>query len=319
VIKVLRPLIGLLLAFIFIMTLAIPSFAIGNPTSVTIGDVYAFTNVSVTGDQLYFMRYDVDYAVTPVEDADTTWEMALYSSAGALVATRPLNYYPENIISIYLTPAQAITWGAAHQVKVRGMPAVFGVITEGVNMKTRTLAGGDYYSNTYLGGVMLTQAQILQTSWGIVLLSNGYLNATGKTAFLEAVPNLNLMEPDIFLTTSSGVVVPTPTWATNGTANATARQGNRLRGAINGTASIFGISSEGWGAFWLLGILYFVVAGVMYAVTRSPSWAMGGAFPVVLLGGWVGLGQGELLQGIMIIVLILGVLFALFFILERLG
>jgi hypothetical protein len=153
--------------------MGMPVLAIGSPTSVSIGDVFVFRDVLTTGDQLYFVRYDVSYAGNQTEDAEDTWQVALYDSSGGLVATRPLNYYQHNIISIYLTSTQALAWEGAHSIKIMGMPSVFSPLIEGTNMRTRVFAPGDYYEKASLGGVMVMQAGVLEADWGITLLTSG--------------------------------------------------------------------------------------------------------------------------------------------------
>ena len=192
------------------------ALAIGNPDYVAIGDAYVFRDVLETGDQLYFVRYDVSYNSTPDEDAEDTWEMALYDSDGNLTATRELEYYQHNIRSIYLGSDDAIAWEGAHRIIVRGMPSVFGNLTEGINMRTQTLAPGDYYELESLGGIMITQAGILEADWEITLLTSGdRLNATGANYFLKAIPGLNDMAPNIFQTTIRALDVEYTPWSQN--------------------------------------------------------------------------------------------------------
>ena len=85
------------------LVLVSPVYAVDDPTSVSIGDCNVFTDLLEDGDQLYFVRYDVSYSPEPEEDAEDTWQMALYDTDGTTLiegAVRPLNYYQHNIISI---------------------------------------------------------------------------------------------------------------------------------------------------------------------------------------------------------------------------
>lgn len=316
-----RRLFGLVLGVLGVLLLTSPVWAMGNPDYVSIGDVYVFEDVVETGDQLFFCRYDVSYNGTPDEDAEDTWQMVLYNSTGSLIATRPLNYYQHNIISIYLTADEAIASGAAHRIKIMGMPSVFGNLTEDVTMQTRTLTSGDYIAGEFLGGYMVTQAEILETDWEIALLTSGdKLNDTGATYFLKAVPGLNTMVPEIFQVTTSGVVYEPTDWTENYTELTTTRTGWRLRNAINSTIGILGGNvSEAWAGAWMTGFAFIVLAAPVYASTRQPALALLVAFPVVLGAAWLGVGEGELLRGVLLIVLVLAVFFSITFILRYFG
>lgn len=292
-----------------------PVLAIGNPDYVTIGDVYVFRNVSETGDQLYFCRYDVSYNSTPDEDADETWQMALYSSGGALVATRPLNYYQHNIISIYLDSDDALAWQGAHQIKIMGMPSVFGNLTEGVNMRTRTLAPGDYYEKDYLGGVMITQAEILDADWEITLLTaNDKLNSTGKTFFLLAVPGLGDMVPEIFEIVTHTPDVDYVTYNDTYAAGLSAHAGDRLSGAISDIGSLMGAPAS-WTTFWLVMLGFLMLAGIIFSGMGNPMWAMIGGF--ALLAGLAFLFGGSIFIMVVVIVLAVALVFGIYFILGR--
>lgn len=301
----------LLVALLLIFVFALPVLAIGNPTSISMGDLYAFRNVLVSGDQLYFVRYTVNYAVSPSELPSTIYMMAIYSVDGLTpLFTRPLNYYQENIISIYLTPAQALTWGNAYIVRIMGNPGVFPILTEGVNQISRTLAPGDFHEASDLGSTMLAQAQILQTDWSITLLSSGLLNSTGATYFNSAVPGLNNMVPSIYVTTLSVFGSPSP--ATNTTYAYTDRAGTPWHEAINGTASIFGASFGGMG-FFMSAVMGLMVGGIVYASTKRPDFSL--VFTVSTIGilGYIGTGS-ETWMAFLWVVLILGILFGIIYI-----
>jgi hypothetical protein len=299
---------------VFLLPLGV--FAIGNPEGgVSIGDAYVFRNVVETGDQLYFVRYDVSYDPVPSEDPEDTWQMALYDVSGNLVATRPLNYYQHNIISIYLTSLQAITWGAEHQVKIMGMPSVFGNLTEGVNMRTRTLAGGDYKEKDFLAGIMIAQAKILETDWGITLLTaDDKLNSTGKTFFLAAVHGLGTMVPEIFEVVVGGVDITYKDYNQTYAESLEANAGTRFSTAISDISNLIRVPST-WMGFWLFLIVFLMIAGIIFVGEGNPGWGFIGGFSVLALGGFL-LG-GNMFSLVMILVTVVGIIFALYFILSR--
>jgi hypothetical protein len=286
---VLRFLGRFLIALLLVGGFVTPVFAIGDPDYVSIGDAYVFRDVIDNGDQLYFVRYDVSYSPVPGEDADETWEVALYDSIGSLVATRPLNYYQHNIISIYLTAAQAITWGSAHQLIIRGNPAVFETLVEGTNQRTRVLGSGDYFEVADLGGIMITQAGILEDDWGITLLTlSDKLNVTGATYFTAAVPGLNSMVPSIFQ--YGGVVYSQPPFPTPDTAYADTLRGNlgdlgNVGGAV---ANITGGSAAAANA-WIALIGAVVMGSIVVAATNKPEAGVGFGLVSIVGFAWMGL------------------------------
>src|SRR4030042_568059 len=82
-------------------------FAVADPDDIQVYSAKAFENIFETGDMLFVMRYNVEYASEPTEDAEYTFQMQLLNSIdNSLIISRPLNYYQINVHSIYLTAAQ---------------------------------------------------------------------------------------------------------------------------------------------------------------------------------------------------------------------
>ena len=312
--KILRAVTPLILATVLWLSAVMPVCAISNPDAINIASGAVFRDVLNTGDQLWFVRYNVTYGVAPTELANTTFIMAIYDTDGTtLLYTRPVNYYQENIISIYLTSAQALTWGGTYYVKIMGNPGVFGALVEGTNMKTWVTTPGDFYEQTSFQGYLYTQASILQTDWAITILtSGGKLNVTGAMFFNEAIPGLSSMLPEFFQVTTasmtSGNIAYTEAYATN-----TATRAGSMNVAFASIGSMFGIS-EGWAMLWLVGILDVILMGLVYASTQKSEIAFVSGFALTSLFGWIGLIQ---LQIVIILVIFVAILFAILFILGR--
>lgn len=313
--KLKRFLSGIFLGILCLFLFTAPSLAIGDPDSISIGDAYVFRDVIEEGDQLYFVRYDVSYDPVPDEDPEETWQVALYDSSEDLVATRPLNYYQHNIIAIYLTAAQALEWGEAHLLRVMGMPSVFGTLTEGTNMRTRTLGPGDYEEAEFLGGIMLTQASILEDDWEIDLLdSEGLLNTTGSTFFLQAVPGLSAMAPEIFSVTSSQVNPDYTSYNQTYREDLRNNAGDRVQDVLDGFTAIVPVSDD-WMSFWLIILGFVIFAGVIFSGVGNPGWACIGGFPFIVGGAY--LMGGEIFTFTAVVVIIVAVIFGIYFILGR--
>ena len=314
----LAPIVCLIvLGFLLVSGVAL---AIGDPDYVTISDVYVFGDVLELGDQLYFARYDVSYSTNQTEDASDTWEMALYSSSGTLVAARPLNYYQHNIISIYLAPTQAIAWGDGHSIEIRGMVSVFypHSPTEGTNMVTRVLTTGDYLEGVNLGSVMLAQARELEYDWGLDLIDKeaNRLNTTGTTYFTKAVPNLGSMAPEIVSLAVRTLSPDYASWNQTYAEELQEHEGLRLKEAVTDIGAYFGLS-EGWSGFWLISIVYLLFVGAMYPTVRNPGWALIAGFPILAGAAFLGVGT-SLLTLVVVLVLIAALIFGIYFILGRL-
>lgn len=311
--------LGLLAVALFVQ----PALAISNPASIAMNNQFVFRNVLETGDWLVYCRYDVNYTTIPSEPANTTYEFVMYNTTGTtILGSRPLNYYQHNIISIYFTKAQAsskgLVWGDPYIVIVRGSPPVFITLTEDVNQDTRVLGAGDYKEQSDLAPHMLAEAEILQADWGIILLENGYLNATGATYFTYAIPAFGSMAPEAMYSTTYYMTVNYTYMNMSETAYEVSlhtQQGARLRLAIQNLASEFGVS-EDWMSIWMVAIGYLTFAGVAYSVTKDPGVSMLTGFPVIVGAAWLGVGTSWLTI-VIATTIIAAVLFAIHFILAR--
>ena len=312
--KILRILAVLAIVIMMIPTTSV--FAIANPTSIVTSSVVVFTNVLGTGDQVVFVRYDVNYAVDPTENANTTYMMAIYAVDGTtLLYTRPLTYYQHNITSIYLTSAQALVAGGAYTVRIMGNPAVFDPLVENTNMDSWVLTGSDYQDGTLMGDFLLGQAAILEADWVITLLTaSNKLNATGGLTFKTAIPGLNEMTPEIFSTTSV-----TPGLSNNSFNNSYGNTAAARIGTMNVAFADIGAwlgISQLWAQVMVCGIGSFVLAGVMFAATRKPEMGVVGAGISLVAFGWMGWFP---LQVLMIGLAVIAIFFGIIFIMARIG
>ena len=296
-------------------------YAMPNPTLVAINDTYVFRNLLQTGDQLYLVEYRVSYNTTVVTDKPSdTWQMALYDNVTtSLVATRPLNYFNHNVISIYLNATQALSWGGTHMIKVMGSPSVFPLLTEDVNMQTRVLAPGDYKEKTALVGIIVELAKDLQADWKLPLLTTqDRLNIDGAYYFNKAIPNLVLIGPEAFQyaeISAGGTPIP---WGINYTQNLPTHTGAQLRGAFTSMGTIFGISGN-WSEIWFAGLFYLVVVGVMFPVVKKPELAFIAGFPVLLGFAWLGLGGATIMNWVVAVIFLAALGFGIYFILGHMG
>lgn len=311
-------LIAMLIALF--LGVATPVFAVDDPDYISIGDVYVFRDLLEDDDQLFFMRYDVSYNTTPSEDADETFQMAIYDTDETTILwNRPLNYYQHNVISIYLSADDALTWNEAYVIRVEGMPSVFSPLTEDTNRQTLTVSSSNYKERADMDDILLAQAEILEADadWdGVTLVSAGYLTTTGTYYFTQAIPNLGTIAPDILVYSMSYPTPTNTTWNTSYIDTLESHQGTKLQGAIQNIADTFGLD-EGMTGVWLVSMLYLVTAGVIYAATRDPGVSILCAFPVYPVAAWLGIGGGTIMMLVISGFAIAGIMFAVHFFLAR--
>ena len=317
-----RILRGLIIGVVATLLFVSPVLAIDNPETTSLGDVYVFEDVLETGDILVYVRYDVSYAVEPDEAAEDTFIMAIYGTDGTtLLFTRPLNYYQHNITSVYLSAAaNTLVSGSAYYVRVMGSPALF-ELSEGVNMSTRVLVEGDYRTAIDLGGIMIAQAVILDADWGTTLLTaSDRLNSTGSYYFRKAVPGLSTMAPEIFEVSTQALIFARTNFTHEGLNRTLSNRPVSLNSATSGLDDIFGITDHNWGQFGWWAFLGLVVASAVYAATRRPDIAvLGGFMGTMGVGAYMGLANGNMLQFVATVAIVILVIFAVNFFIPRYG
>lgn len=299
--KVLRGIFAAL--FVFITTVS-PVFAIANPDSIAMTSKRVYQNVFESGDMLFIAYHDVAYASLPDDDADVAFLFNLYGTDGTtLLYSRGIEYYNENVISIYLnaTQASALTWGTAYIVKITGNPAMFASIIEGTNMVTQALSPSEWISGTsattpdfiyaYLYNVMEAMQVALSPTDILVNTSEGdVLNATGSTYFTDGIPGINSVIPQLFQTSVSTIdvddVVTTGDLATELTI--TTQLGAQLASAFTSMGSWLGISTAMAGGLFISGVCLFAMY-LVFLYSGSTVAAMILAIPFLLIGTWSGL------------------------------
>jgi len=288
------------------------ALAISNPDAISIGSVAVFEDVVEPGDQLFFVRYDVSYSSEPSEDVEDAFLMAIYNPDGTTTGyTRPLNYYQHNIISIYLTPSQALTWGSAYRVRVMGNPGLFSPLTEGTNMFTKILGVDDYKGIELLGGYLIEQAKDLQTDWGITLLTSGdLLNTTGAMYFNKAIPGIYNIVPDIFQVSSSFPSINVTTnWTTEGEDLWLEHKGPALNAAMVDIADWLG-TSPNWIGIGITSMLAMIFGSTVYAITKNPGYSLVFSTLTLPLAAWGGLLEMTIwIVVFMVVAVIFGIIF----------
>ena len=292
------------------------AFAVADPDYISIHEASVFRNVLETGDQLFIVRYDVSYSVEPIEDASVTYLMDICTSGGISTGySRSLNYYQHNIVSIYLTPAQALTWEGSYSIKILGNPSLFSPLVESINMETLTLSSGKYFEASFLADFILAQAALIEDDWVVALLaSDGLLNSTGAFVFEKAIPNLNNMVPSVYQITTSNPSIGDSNMTTSGGANLTGHIGPDLNAAMNDLANWWG-SSASWMKIGSTGLIAGVLGSIAFGASKGRTdVAIVFASMALPIAVWIGLFEVELW---IMLVIILSIIFGIIFIQGR--
>ena len=291
---------GILLA-ILVLLLAVPVAAqVADPDSISLNSVRIYQNLVETGDWLIVIEHEVMYASEPVEEPDDLFLVALVVG-GHVQASRGVVDYQHHVGSIYLTAERvadlSLTWGGAYVVRVMGNP-VFFTPTEGVNMASMALSGGHWVtgsqtqSRQYLGDRVIVLAKILQTSWGIELVtSNDLLNSVGRSQFLRAIPGLDGICPQIFQVAVGYPDVPGGPGSPDYADELIARRSARLTASLNDLGLwVTGRPNLGTfiGGLGLM-ILFFILAGRIFVATGSVPGAIAVSLPFIIGGNLLGL------------------------------
>ena len=297
------------LTLALLLGLLAPSFSVyatpANPDSISLVTAKAFENIYETGDMLFVVSYDVNYAVEPTEEASETFLVNLLSTDGlTLIMSRQLNDYQYNIISVYASAAEVLSLGlitsTEYKLRITGNPAIFATLTEATNMATRTLSASDwnldgaFTSKQLLSLHIIDLANTLETEWAITLLvtatnGNQLLNSAGRTAILLAIPGLDSSIPLIFQATSG--MVPMDTVTTNSTlqGNSTMliRLGPQISNAFTGIGTWLGITQSMAGGLWAL-MFILTIASIVFLSSGQGIAAMICTLPIVIGLSYVG-------------------------------
>lgn len=186
------------------------AFAIDQADTFTMLSARAYGQAIETGDILLVIHYDIDYVVIPSETAEQAF-LGHYADASASptqrVSTSPRvqvnSGYGQGVMSLYMSRAEVtsfgITWADGDAAQIAGNPAFF-ADPQLLNLLIEWRAETD--SATILENDIRDIANILevQTEWsGVDLISDQTLTDTGEDYFVNSIPNLRTMAPDLFV------------------------------------------------------------------------------------------------------------------------
>jgi hypothetical protein len=308
-----------------------PLGAIANPDSISIVTVKVFDNLFQANDQLYVIEYHVTYATPPTQAANLTFLAGIWNIGSTTpIITRPLDSYGYYFTSIYLPAATALTWGSAYVIEVTGNPIYFASPTG--NTYALTLSASNYLPGTIGGGAgssasnlatwCVALALAVQPSVGLWIASSAsiLLTTVGTTVFTMEIPGLSAVCPSLVQVSSSSYPAPTNPGYTHSYETALQTGGSaRLTNALDGIGiwmnpdnPVSGTLIGGGG----ITIIYFILAGSIFAATGSVPISIALGIPFIIAGNIIGVMP---LAITFVFGFILMVLFSIVFILGRLG
>jgi len=314
-----RPLLAKLLAIVIFLALpaSIAYAAIATPDIYNVDETQFYQSVLETGDQYCFVTFDLDYTgANPSERADEAWIFRLMEDGVEVAAVTPNPLYDDGyasgLVSFYLTPAEAVTWGSANvSIIMTGNP-MLSWADGSPPVATDNIV--DLWSTTpaNITPRIRVIATDLEAAWGLDLIDliqgEQILTSTGEEYFESVIDDLRAIAPALF---DASTVTPEYDERTYTQAAATTAE-NRWVGDslldLTAVANVFGISR-----LWMTSIMYIVgcAVGMIIIITRVPTVARAGFFLVgvmLVFGSF----QGFMTYEIGIFAGVLGVLAIIF-------
>jgi len=278
-----------------------------DPNDLAMRSVGVFQNIYETGDMLFVVSCDIEYAVEPSGNASSNFIFSLYDSSNTTLIppVRPVSYYQESVTSIYRTADQVVsgnlTWGSNYRVRIGGSPTVFGNLTESISMVTHTLSAGNWVegnavdSREALRVWCLTQAIWMQTELTLALIVSVpdvlyALNTLGRIMFLQGIPNLDSVVPLLFQVSigTDTVEEQEVTHAYEEETSVMNRLGDSMAESFDGVGNYFGVSGQNAaGMFWAL--IIATAASIVFAYSGNTVAAILLCVPLVILGAELGM------------------------------
>jgi len=310
------------------LMLPLPVYAVGDATSVTIVNGRVFENVWETGDQLYIVQYDIDYATLPTEYAYQTFVFQIYDGA-SLKAQKAVSAYGNYICAIYKdaadVAAEGFVWGSGYTIRVGGNPLVAfpSGFDASQNKAERLLSAGYWQTGTLgltipplLGAAIIIMSESVGTrTVGLLdwLTDENLLNSAGAIVWSEEVEGIEEVAGDYFSTHTITPGFTRETMPTTAQTTFTGFESPRLKTALNNLGTWIGIPGAMIGGVGLL-IIFFVGAGRVYASTGSVPISVVAVSPLLFLGNVLGLIEFAVMWALVIVIL---VVFGVTFIMGR--
>jgi hypothetical protein len=184
---------------------------IEQPTSITIVSVFAASSTISSGDISIVFLYNIAYSEYPSEPASDAFILRLYSAGDQLLASSTPyvkydNGYGYGVGSFYFTNDEAPLWESALNLQIVGNPAAFDTLPTPYQY---TMTDSDYAEGTtkaenqeemceYILEICEQLSSAHSVSFSGITDSGYVLTTLGENYFMNAVPGIMSMAPDIF-------------------------------------------------------------------------------------------------------------------------
>lgn len=264
------------LAVIFIILLslsisALPVMAVDEPDEVTLHRMAGYRNLISDNDIIFIVPYLIDYPLTPSETIEDTYIFEIYDTeVTTLIGSSTAYPYNDNgygngLISFYFDSTGNITYGEAYIFRVTQNPIQF----DSPDYWSFTMSSYDYEASSEtednrdaLYSELVNIATDLSIKWGIELLDeeggDSILSSYGESYFRRAIPNLQVMCPNIFSAYQEQVDFSRRSWDYSLAETLTTRyDGTFIGDFMTGFAGLIGTNTNI--AFNILSIVIFAV------------------------------------------------------------
>ena len=290
----------LLLLIVLISAFLLLAPATPPDSSVSIEEVLVYRHVIDLNDVLVVIRYDIPYDTEPTERAEELYNLVVVDGVDIIVGGEP-QYYNRDIGAIYIEAPNTFEWERSYEVKVEGDPLLF---SSPIPVFSLTLDSDNYISTSSVTttrtrlvvdignhALALERIHSTTTSTEDYLTSDIGKNFTldGESHFLQAIPRLKEMVPELFRSISIPVVVEKITF--NRTYESTlldTLSGSDLDDLMLDLADVFTVS-KGTISMVIILILFFAIVMITFSVLRKIELSIIFALPVFLLGALFGM------------------------------
>ena len=209
--------LSILTLVVLLSTTAIAQAAIASPDTLTINTIDAYQSVIETDDQLHIMTFEISYGVNPDQDANQTFIFRLFDGGVEIATATPYAFfnsgYDQGVIGFYFDAQDPDipAWEAATlELQLVGNAALdWGGDPPSV---TNNIWDSFNENKSLVGARVRTIALALETQWGVDLIepvrSVNKLTENGENYFETTIPNLRLISPELFISTTTSPDIP---------------------------------------------------------------------------------------------------------------
>lgn len=283
------------------------AITISDPDSLTIESVNAYDGVINADDLLVVIAYRIDYGTLPALAATDAFLGRFLVDGAEVNASEIVSFndlgYGLGVSSVYFTAAEKVTASIEfdnpssedYEVSIQGKPSAFSdppqIVTPSITYRDSTNTASLLQADVAtIAESLENDAGWLANSFDMITFTTGQqvLTANGEAYLGQAIPNLQIMIPDLFGSSTTAPQVFERTFGTSEEDRLNSLWDNSPLGPIfSGLASDLGLSK-----IWIMGIIGVIacIGGVWLAfrTTGDPEYGiltLFFSFPLVTSAG----------------------------------